>query len=134
MESVLQMREAETIYDYAWYPLMNSADPASCCLISSCRDHPLHMWDAFTGQLRCTYRAYDHLDEISAAHSLAFSADGAKLYTGHKNVVRVFDVSRPGRDNHQRKTTKGKDEALPLSLSLSLSVLVLVRWLCPTLC
>ena len=44
VESVLQMREAETIYDYAWYPLMSSSDPATCCFISSSRDHPMHMW------------------------------------------------------------------------------------------
>lgn len=50
--------------------------------------------DAFTGKLRCTYRAYDHLDEITAAHSVAFTADGTKLYSGHKNAVRVFDIAR----------------------------------------
>ena len=30
-------------------------------LLSSSRDHPIHLWDAFTGTIRCTYRAYNHL-------------------------------------------------------------------------
>ena len=43
--------EGETIYDYCWYPGMSSAEPASCCFASSSRDHPVHMWDAFTGEV-----------------------------------------------------------------------------------
>lgn len=63
-ESVLTVIEGETIYDYAWYPFMNSANPATCCFVASSRDHPLHLWDSFTGKLRATYRGYDHLDEV----------------------------------------------------------------------
>lgn len=46
----------ETIYDFAWYPRMHVSDPASCCFASSARAHPIHVWDAVTGELRCTYR------------------------------------------------------------------------------
>ena len=34
------------------------------------------------GKVRCTYRPYDHLDEITSAYSVAFTADGTKLYSG----------------------------------------------------
>ena len=59
-------------------------------------------------------------DENAPAYSVAFSNDGARLFTGQslllftalcscslpgfKNVVRVFDTSRPGRDAAERPT------------------------------
>ncbi|CAJ0937234.1 unnamed protein product, partial [Ranitomeya imitator] len=112
MGPVLRMSEGDTIYDYCWFPLMNSCDPASCLspicesgkrtagaprtlqaasaarqeshrrvtsacrtwhalvkrvpisvngVASSSRDNPIHVWDAFTGDLRASYRAYNHL-------------------------------------------------------------------------
>ena len=44
-----------------------------------------------------TYRPYDHLDEIAAAYSVAFTPDGSRILAGFKDCVRVFDVTRPGR-------------------------------------
>ncbi|KAK3094908.1 hypothetical protein FSP39_007764, partial [Pinctada imbricata] len=76
--------------------------------VSSCRQSPIHMWDAVTGQLRSSYRAYNHLDEIVAAYSLTFSLDGTKLYGGFNKMIRVFDTSRPGRDFQKRPTFTGK--------------------------
>eukprot|EP00850_Spirogloea_muscicola_P014046 SM000098S25126 [mRNA] locus=s98:339039:343820:- [translate_table: standard] len=93
------------------------------------REHPVHLWDAVSGeadlpvadieraaaghcclQLRCTYRAYDHLDEVTAAHSLAFTPAGDKLYCGYNKIIRVFDTSIPGRDFQQHSTlTKARD-------------------------
>lgn len=72
------IQEAETIYDFCWYPFSFASMPGSSVVLSSCRDHPLHLWDAETGSLRATYRAYDQNDEISSAFSVAFSLDGAK--------------------------------------------------------
>lgn len=93
----LKAQEGETIYDYSWYPLMNSSDPATCCFASSSRDHPLHLFDAFTGALRASYRGYDHLDEIVAAFSCCFTADGDKLVGGYNRAIRIFDVAVPGK-------------------------------------
>lgn len=61
---------------------MSSAEPATSVFVSTSRDHPLHMWDAFTGNLRATYRAYDHLDEVVAANSVCFNAAGDKIFAG----------------------------------------------------
>ncbi|XP_002739867.1 telomerase Cajal body protein 1-like [Saccoglossus kowalevskii] len=104
MNAALSMAEGELIYDYCWYPMMTSTDPNTCCLVSSARDHPVHMWDAFTGELRCTYKAYNHLDEMATAHSLAFSLDGRKVYCGFNKMIRVFTTERPGRDCETRPT------------------------------
>ena len=47
MRPVLAPAEGETIYDYAWFPRMSSADPLTCVFAASSRDHPIHLWDAF---------------------------------------------------------------------------------------
>ncbi|PFX18548.1 telomerase Cajal body protein 1-like isoform X2 [Stylophora pistillata] len=109
MVSVLQMHEGETVYDYCWYPFMSSLDPDTCCLLSSSRDHPIHMWDAFTGAIRCTYRTYNHLDEVVAANCVSFNLDGSQIYCGFNKMVRVFDTTRPGRDFQERQTTVKKE-------------------------
>jgi len=108
LSPALSFAEGEMQYDYCWFPLMNSADPTSCVIASTTRDHPVHLWDAFTGELRCTYRPYNHLDEIFAAYSLAFQPDGSRLFCGFKNKVYIFDTDRPGRDCTVRETFKGK--------------------------
>ncbi|XP_063157752.1 telomerase Cajal body protein 1 [Candoia aspera] len=104
MSPVLHMAEGDTIYDYCWFPLMNSSDPQSCFVASSSRDNPIHVWDAFCGDLRASFRPYNHLDELTAAHSLCFTPDGAQLFCGFDKMVRVFNTSRPGRMCENRPT------------------------------
>ncbi|GAB6019862.1 Telomerase Cajal body protein 1 [Chamberlinius hualienensis] len=106
MQPVLNMNESGTVYDYCWYPLMNSSDPATCCLASTSKLSPVHMWDAYTGEIRCTYKAYNHLDQVVSAISVAFSEDGSKLYCGFNKMIRIFDVSVPGRNCVERNLKK----------------------------
>ncbi|XP_035806171.1 telomerase Cajal body protein 1 [Amphiprion ocellaris] len=108
MSPVLRMAEGDTIYDYCWYPKMNSLEPDTCFLASSSRDNPVHVWDAFYGEVRASFRPYNHLDELTAAHSLCFSPDGAQLYCGFDKTVRVFYTERPGRDCEERPTVVKK--------------------------
>ncbi|KAJ4976036.1 hypothetical protein NE237_001142 [Protea cynaroides] len=102
--------EGESVYDYCWYPYMSASDPTTSVFASTARDHPIHLWDATSGQLRCTYRAYDAMDEITAAFSVAFNHAGNKLFAGYNNSLRVFDVHRPGRDFEQYSTLKGNKD------------------------
>ncbi|KAM4823758.1 telomerase Cajal body protein 1 isoform X1 [Urocitellus parryii] len=104
MAPVLRMMEGDTIYDYCWYSLMSSTQPDTSYVASSSRENPIHIWDAFTGELRASFRAYNHLDELTAAHSLCFSPDGSQLFCGFNRTVRVFSTSRPGRDCEVRAT------------------------------
>jgi hypothetical protein len=39
----------ECIYDFAWYPYMNSSAIGSSCFIVTSRDHPIQLWDKETG-------------------------------------------------------------------------------------
>ncbi|XP_015229273.1 PREDICTED: telomerase Cajal body protein 1 [Cyprinodon variegatus] len=77
-------------------------------LASSSRDNPVHVWDAFCGKVRASFRPYNHLDELTAAHSLCFSPDGEQLYCGFEKMVRVFYTKRPGRDCEERPTVVKK--------------------------
>jgi len=87
------------VYDYCWYPQMSSNNPSLCCFASTSRDHPVHLWDAFTGQIRCSYRTYDQVDEITPAISISFNLTGDKIYCGYQNYLKIFDVGSPGRDS-----------------------------------
>lgn len=60
--------------------------------LASRQHEPIHMWDAFTGQLRCTYRGYDAVDEVEAALSLTFSGCGLKIFAGYKKDIKIFDT------------------------------------------
>ena len=108
LDVTLACREATSIYDYAWFPGMDSNDAATCCFLSSSRDQPLHLWDAYTAQCRASYVAYNHLDEITSAHSVAFDPSGSKIYAGFERAIRVFDVGRPGRHCDLRPTCATK--------------------------
>lgn len=47
----------------------------------------MHLWDACTGELRCSYCAYDDKDAPTAATSLAFNPSGTRLVTGVEALV-----------------------------------------------
>jgi WD40 repeat protein len=104
----LRIKERESVYDYAWYPGMNANDPGACVFASTSRATPVHLWDAVTGSVRASYVAHDHLDEPTAALSVAFSSDGTKLLAGYKNCVRSWDLSRPGRTCDVYRTLEKK--------------------------
>ncbi|KAL8192514.1 hypothetical protein R6Q57_027699 [Mikania cordata] len=106
----LAITEGEAIYDYCWYPYMSASDPVSCVFATTTRDHPIHLWDTNTGQLRCTYRAYDNMDEITAAFSIGFNPTGTKIFAGYNKSIRIFDIHRPGRDFEQHSTIQGNKE------------------------
>ncbi|XP_031276764.1 telomerase Cajal body protein 1 [Pistacia vera] len=106
----LVVREGESVYDFCWYPYMSASDPVSCVFASTTRDHPIHLWDATSGLMRCTYRAYDAVDEITAAISIAFNPAGTKIFAGYNKSIRVFNIHRPGRDFVQYSTLQGNKE------------------------
>ncbi|XP_054028833.1 telomerase Cajal body protein 1 [Dryobates pubescens] len=93
----LRLPEGDSIYDFTWFPLMDSNQPHSCLVASSSRDNPVHLWDAFDGTLRGSFRAYTHLEELVAPHSLAFTPDGSQLLGGFDGALRIFPTERPGR-------------------------------------
>ncbi|XP_064403801.1 telomerase Cajal body protein 1-like isoform X3 [Halichondria panicea] len=110
---VLRVPHASGIYDYCWYPSMSSWEPTTCCFATSCKDQPIHMWDAFYGSKRASYVPYNHLDEVISPCSLAFSLDGERLYAGFNKSIKVFHTSRPGRTCTSRSTYDKKKGGQP---------------------
>nr|CCA23064.1 conserved hypothetical protein [Albugo laibachii Nc14] len=107
-QSVLQIKEPGSIYDMTWYPHMNSSYPSTCCFLTTSKDQPIHLWDAYSGQLRASFRAFDHLDELTSAMSIAFNSTADKIYAGFERMIRVFDISRPSRNFESRPLAKTK--------------------------
>ncbi|CAN8231142.1 unnamed protein product [Cochlearia groenlandica] len=106
----LLVNEGESVYDFCWYPYMSVSDPLTCVFATTTRDHPIHLWDSSSGELRCTYRAYDAMDEITAAFSIGFNPGGTKIFAGYNSSIRVFDLHRPGRDFGQYSTLQKNKE------------------------
>jgi len=104
MLPTMRMSEGETVYDMMWYPFASLQETATLCFATTSRDHPIHLWDAYVGRVRCSYKAYNHVDELTAAHSVAFHPTGTKIYAGFNKMIRIFDASRPGRECEERPT------------------------------
>lgn len=97
--SALCLPEPELVYDYIWYPGMNSNEPITNCIASIARDNPIHLWDAYTGDVRCSYLLLNHLQEVITPYSLLFSADGRRLYCGYKHSIKYFLTDKPGANS-----------------------------------
>lgn len=98
LQSAVHIKEAGIVYDYCWYPYMNSSTPASCVWLASRQHEPIQMWDAYKGTLRCSYRGYNAVDEVESALSVTFSYDGCDIIAGYKNSLKIFRTDVPGRD------------------------------------
>ncbi|KAK5575727.1 hypothetical protein RB653_006861 [Dictyostelium firmibasis] len=109
-KAVIEIKEFESIYDYCWYPLMNSNNPATCCFLTSSKEYPITLWDAFNGNKRCTYKPYKDVDDLESAYSIQFNSNGTKIYSGFKNSIKIFDIDRPGDYYNEIKTTFKKNK------------------------
>ncbi|KAL7213182.1 hypothetical protein ACSBR2_015816 [Camellia fascicularis] len=117
----LVLNEGEPVYDFCWYPYMSASDPVTCVFASTTRDHPIHLWDATSGELRCTYRAYNDVDEITAAYCIGFNPAGTKIFAGYNKSLRIFYIHRPGRDSVHHSTVKGNNQQPGIISSVAFS-------------
>jgi telomerase Cajal body protein 1 len=63
-------------------------------------DQPIHMYDAYSGAVRASYRPFNALDEIEAPAVVHFTSDGQKiLASGFQTdrTIHLFDTAAPGR-------------------------------------
>lgn len=94
----------ESVYDIAWYPHMYSqlcdnddndesnfpkslSNPTTCYITTS-KDHPIHLYDCFSNELRCSYTGINHLDELDPAVCVKFNLGGDKIYAGTNRMIR----------------------------------------------
>jgi hypothetical protein len=92
------------------------------------RDQPVHLYDAYTGAIRATYRPYNSLDEMESPTTLSFANNGQQIVTGGfrtERMLQVFDLNRPGREASSilklGKTRRSKDGQKGLVSALSAS-------------
>ncbi|KAF2073600.1 hypothetical protein CYY_005089 [Polysphondylium violaceum] len=112
IKPILNIKEYNTIYDYCWYPNMNSMYQETCCFLSSSSGVPMHLYDAFTGVLRGSYIPFKDVDDIETAYSVQFNQTGTKIYSGFKKSIKIFDINRPGNDYDVISTYKKKKRKL----------------------
>lgn len=105
LTATTMVSSAEPIYDFQFYPFFSFSDPNSAVYLTSSRDHPVHLRDAYTGSVRCSYQTYDHLDQVVGPYSVCFTPDGGRIYCGLENSVQVFDTARPGNQGQTIYTT-----------------------------
>jgi len=66
------------------------------------RDQPVHLYDAYSGKVRATYRPYNRLDEMESPTTICFANNGQTIVTGGfrtDRMLHIFDLNRPGRDS-----------------------------------
>ena len=107
----LSLNGGSPVYACQWYPCMNSQNPETCCFISTCKDRPVQLWSALAGQVRCSYVARNHMDELETSTIVGFNLQGNRIYAGSKSAIRVFDVDTPGSSCSERRH-KGMVSAL----------------------
>jgi len=115
-KAALKCEGGDSVRSYEWYPHMNSSDPSSCCFAGVSRDQPVHLYDAYTGTVRATYRPYNSLDEMESPTTVCFANNGQQIVMGGfrtERMLQVFDLGRPGRDASTvlrlGKTRRSKD-------------------------
>lgn len=101
-KTALSINGCDSVRSYSWFPQMNSSNAASCCFLGASRDQPIHLYDAYTGRIRATYRPFNAVDEMESPTVVTFSPDGQHIYAGgfrSDRLIHVFDTSVPGRDS-----------------------------------
>ena len=91
-QPALSISIAGPVYDVDWYPLMNSADPVTCCLAVTSQYQPVHLYDAYDGHLRATYRSdianYRKLSSFCRIKGLFYS----RLFNSNFAFFRCYDL------------------------------------------
>lgn len=73
----------EAIYDVKW-----CLNTPSNYFITTSRDHPIHLWDASSGNINSTYIGINDLDELDTAISLSLNLTGNRIYAGSNRMLR----------------------------------------------
>jgi len=101
------VKQAECLYSWDWARLGDRDH-----LVTTGRYQPVqlyrHQGDSL--QLEATYKCINQLDELSHAYSVTTDDPVTSVYCGLVGEVRVFDVSRPGRESWSHRLVSSKGE------------------------
>ena len=77
-------------------------------MIICVKDHPIVLWNFMYGTRLTSYTAYNDKDEMVTPMTVTFDRSGERIYSGYLGCLRIFRLSRPGRDFEERKLTPSK--------------------------
>ncbi|KAL9652239.1 hypothetical protein ABK040_011899 [Willaertia magna] len=100
----LYIQESSCVNDFCWYPEMNSSNPNTCFFLTASSKLPIHMWDAFNGNLLATFQMKGLYGETPNVVSVSFNgklSNGNKIYCGLDKRICVFDTERDGNTNYE---------------------------------
>ena len=52
---------ANVVYDFAWNPSLSHMAASNCNFLVTCKDSPIQLADAFSGETKASFTAYDHV-------------------------------------------------------------------------
>lgn len=56
-----KITNGEIVYDFCWYPFVSHPNTHCTMIASTCRDHPIHLWDVAENKIQSTFTAINHL-------------------------------------------------------------------------
>ena len=110
---VFTMTESGTIYDFAWYPKMNSGLPETCFLAATAQNQPIHLYDAYNGTIYCHVPVHNRSTLLHilprAIHNLSLCWLGslAATFRCYDHVDEVAAASCLAFDPHGQKLYAG---------------------------
>lgn len=98
----LTIHAGESINSTAWRPY--GASTGVEYFAAAIRDHPIHVYNAMSGEIECSFVGRNESDELETPMVVCWDLNGSHLYSGAKSVIRVFDMECPGAPSCQFST------------------------------
>lgn len=87
---------SNSINSYDSYPLYNTNDLLTCCIVTAVKDTPIQLIDTNDSTIRATYASTSiHTDSIHTPHSVIFNSLCTNIIAGYNNTIHVYDVNQP---------------------------------------
>ncbi|KPI38487.1 Guanine nucleotide-binding protein negative regulator 1 [Cyphellophora attinorum] len=97
LEIYSSLSSPEPVRALAGAPFFDLQSPSTALILSSVRDHPLHLSSALNGERIAVYPLINPMtEEYICPNSLTFSLDGTHIIAGSESRLSTFDISRPG--------------------------------------
>lgn len=104
-QAAVSITEGEPIYNYSWFPAMDSMRPETCCFATVCKNTPVHLWDAYeSNKLRASYQLVTK--EMEPIWALCVELTTTNVYAGLDHWIYSWDLTRPGAPTERMKTRR----------------------------
>jgi hypothetical protein len=92
----------ESIYDVRFYPYSSgltegAGENANSLLLLAMKDHPIHLYDSISNQIRATYKIHNLQDELASICTINYNASFSHMFAGGNSFIYVFDLSNPSQ-------------------------------------